>query len=784
MSAARALIGALALVLALALGLGHGAGGWAAWAQEAATEDQGPPDYKAWERTAKRAEAQTQDRNTSDAALSTMRGYLVEWRATFQAAQGVNAARIATLRQQIDALGSAPAEGKTEAIEIAERRTELNDQLASLQAPVIAADEAYRRADGLIKEIDRQLRERQADQLMQIWPMPINPANWPVAIEALRDMAVKVWNEARFNWQSAAVRENVLSFLPVMVVTVLIGVLLIWRGRWSMEWLNEVLSRRASRRWYTFFSLFTSLGEFLLPAIGFFVLFVPIQSSRVLGPVGMELAEILAGAGITIFAAAWLGRRVFPKPSKGEALLDLSAERQAEGRFYSTALGVLSAFEDFRATAVRETGAGNDVNSVLSFPGLVLGGLILVRLGQILRTHQRNSALEEGGQSFRNRLIGLTGRAAIYIGFAGPVLAALGYVSAATALVYPAAQSLALMALIFVLIQLAEHLFALITNQEDRRGDALLPTLVGFALVLASLPVFALIWGARTSDISELWTRFLDGFAIGETQISPGAFLTFAIVFAIGYMLTRLVQGALASSVLPKTKLDQGGRNAIVSGLGYIGFFLSGLVAINAAGINLAGLAIVAGALSVGIGFGLQNIVSNFVSGIILLVERPVSEGDWIEVGGVQGVVKAISVRSTRIQTFDRTDVIVPNTDLIAGRVTNWTRYNLTGRLILPVSVAFGADTRKVERILREIAEAEPLAVMNPPPSVLLMGFTPDAMLYEIRLILRDVNFQLQVRSEINHAILKRFAEEGIELSLSVAAQAQTRPAAEEAEAG
>ena len=729
--------------------------------QAAPVEASASLDYAAWERLAERAEKATSNRNIGSEALEAIRRQMVDWRSALLGEQNANAARIATLRTQIAALGPAPADGVPEVEEIANRRAALTEQLVTLQAPGLAAEEAYRRADGLIAEIDRVLRERQADQLLKLWPAPINPANWPEALIGLTDTGVRLWEETVENWADDKARSAFGDNVPFILLLLALAVGLLAYGRAWVQDLSSRLQDRASVRGRKILALVASLGEIAFPLVGIFCAYGALILTEMVGEVGERVADAAANLALYVTLAAWLAGRVFPR-GLSEGPLGLPSERRAEARYNAVVMAVLLGLDQLRFAAMDAQSYSEGTTSVVSYPVLVVAGLLLFRMGQLLRRHLLRDRREGEAASYGMRLIGFMGQGAMLVGVAGPILGAVGYVPAAAAMIYPAIITLGVVGLLLVLQELVADIYGAITRMDGDPGEALVPVLANFALALLSLPVFALIWGARPSDLTELWTRFREGFALGDTRISPTNFLVFATVFALGYVLTRLFQGGLKNSILPRTSLDQGGQNAIVSGVGYLGIFLAAVAAINAAGINLAGLAIVAGALSVGIGFGLQTVVSNFVSGIILLIERPVSEGDWIEVGTTQGIVKAISVRSTRIQTFDRSDVIVPNSDLISGRVTNWTRFNLTGRLIVPVSVPLTTDSRKVETILREIAEAQPLAILQPPPVVALMGFGADSLNFEIRLILRDVNFQLQVRSEINHQIAARFAAEGI----------------------
>ena len=732
-----------------------------------APEPQAPvgPDYEAWTRAAERAEATIAEFGSTSEDLETLRTQLTDWRERFLQAQTANAPRIATLREQIEALGPAPAEGATEPDEIAARRTELNDQLARAQAPGIAAEEAYRRADGLIREIDSILRARQTDELLRFDPAPVNPANWPGAVAALSRFSVDLWEEAAAAWADPDRRAGLADSAPVLLLAFLLAAVLLWQGP---AWVDRLIRRaqdRLPQAWWGVVELPLSLGQVLLPVAAVVFLSGALSSSGFLGPRALAVAtDGLIRAVILVYLVLWISRHVFAADDRLAQVLVLPPERRAEGRLHLSLFALVTGAQALLTAAFDVRSYGLAVQ-VVTFPVTAVTGLLLFRIGQLLRLSAQQEAAASETPGFRPLLVSLLGKGAMAVGVAGPILGAIGYVSLSDAMVRPAMVSLGLLAVVALLQRLIYDIYALILrNDAERAKDALIPVLISFALALAALPLLALIWGVRPAELWEFWTRFREGFRLGETRISPTDFLVFGVIFGVGYGATRLVQGALKTTILPKTSLDPGGRNAIVAGVGYVGIVLAALAAITSTGLDLSSLAIVAGALSVGIGFGLQNIVSNFVSGIILLIERPVAEGDWIEVGGVQGWVRGISVRSTRIETFDRTNVIVPNADLISGRVTNWTGFNLTGRLIVPVGVAYGSDTRKVERILRDIAEAQPLVVLNPPPTVVLMGFGADSLNFEIRMILRDVNFSLSVRSEVNHQIVARFAEEGIEI--------------------
>lgn len=291
-----------------------------------------------------------------------------------------------------------------------------------------------------------------------------------------------------------------------------------------------------------------------------------------------------------------------------------------------------------------------------------------------------------------------------------------------------------------------------------------------FAIISWSLFLVGMLklWGLPDSTLQSLRDIVVVGFQIGSVTIQPLKVILALLGFAVMLSMVGWVRRRMDKSWLNRTRMDRGSKEAMISLTGYLGVAIAFLIALSLAGFELANIALIAGALSVGIGFGLQNIVNNFVSGLILLFERPIKTGDWVVVSGTEGYVKKISIRSTQIQTFDRSDVIVPNSQLISEQVTNWMFRDSIGRIKVPIGVAYGTDTEKVKEILLDIAYQQDFVITQSPilgkPWVLFTEFGDSSLNFELRCYIKEVDSRMHAISEINFAIDKAFRAAGIEI--------------------
>ena len=285
-------------------------------------------------------------------------------------------------------------------------------------------------------------------------------------------------------------------------------------------------------------------------------------------------------------------------------------------------------------------------------------------------------------------------------------------------------------------------------------------------LTLIGLAIFIILttWGLRSDDLVGSVSSAFFGFTVGGFTISPSAILLGLLVLVIGIAATRAVQRWLEGRFLPETNLDVGLRSSIRTGAGYIGTLLAVIFAMSYLGINLQNIAIVAGALSVGIGFGLQAIINNFVSGIILLVERPIKVGDRIEVGTRMGIVKRINVRATEIVTYDNLSVIVPNAELISGQVVNWMHGTFSARLSVTVGAGYDSDPDRVIQILLDIVTSHQRVLKSPEPFAILNDFGADALEFKVFFHVGNIGTDAGVANEVRLEVLKRFRAEGIEI--------------------
>ena len=252
--------------------------------------------------------------------------------------------------------------------------------------------------------------------------------------------------------------------------------------------------------------------------------------------------------------------------------------------------------------------------------------------------------------------------------------------------------------------------------------------------------------------------------ALWGWNVTPVAVLKLTIIIYGTMLVSRAVQGVLRQEILPRKKVDMAVQFSILRLVNYAFIVIGFLVLLVASGVELTKLTIFGSALSVGVGFGLQAIVNNFASGLILLFERPVKIGDMLQVGNDIGEIKKLGLRATVVQTPDNAEIVIPNSALISSQVTNWTLGERQVRVKVPVGVGYSSDTNQVFEILMNCAKESPMVLSSPPPVVLFLAFGESSLNFELRVWIPEFKDRRLALSELNRDIMNEFQRAGIEI--------------------
>ncbi len=690
--------------------------------------------------------------------------------------------QLAELKSQIEKLGPAPAAGQPpETPTVASERQRLNAMAGALDSAVKTTELAWVRAKQLIDRITVMRYQLFTRNLFERRDSPVLPPVW-------RDVASRmdgVVGRLRYyggDWLGwAGIRSRQLTLLAVAAVVVFAGLTLLMRRLFLPRLARPAMppgffDRVTQAAWIAPARALPGIATALLVYFGLDYLDLLYNHWAAPGLTALQglLVYVAAGAMLTVaFAPRFPSWRLIPVSDRTASRLVWILKAFVAVYVLDTLLVEIGRLIYVPLTV---TIAQSFLTSVL-FAGLLAALLLIPFEPQIGADRPVNGHVYVAGPVSRHTplwiklplwltaitIVGASMFGYIALGrFVAHQLVLSGLVIAVAGIAYLAIRAAARGRADgrHVIGDMLQARFGLDLPRQ-RQLARLSEMVLTAALLMAAVPVLLLQWGFATADIRDWFKAAVFGFEIGHLRISIARILLGIVLFMALLFFTRVLQKWLREGVLDASKMDAGISNSIDQAVGYAGIALAALLAVSYAGFDITSLAIVAGALSVGIGFGLQSIVNNFVSGLILLVERPIKVGDWVVVGDQQGNVRRISVRSTEIETFDKASLILPNSELISGRVLNWTHRNLLGRVSIKFTLDGNADPERVIAIMLECAKANVKVLQSPEPMATLDQFSPTSLDFSLRATLADVTHRTPVLTDLRIAILSELRRSG-----------------------
>ena len=684
--------------------------------------------------------------------------------------------QMAALQAQLNVLGPAPVKGApAEAAEVTAQRRQLDKSKAALDAQIKQAQLLGQNAMQLAEQLtglrndlfQARITSRTATPFSQtFWADPARsfPDDW-ARLKRLASRCSAAWSEA---WQPA-------NRQPLLICLIAAALLLLV-GRWLLEWLLFHLTTQRVpdghlRR--SAMATAVALSAVLTTGLAAQLVYLGLNWNDILDP---DLDALARSSVRLVFFAAYvtgLGRALLSvrRPSwRLPALSDLSARRLRRFPWLLGASALLFGLIEKTSRTI-----GSSLPATVSTRGLmalVISGLIGVALLRLRRARSELAAVGTEVPVWPVWIGLMSSGATIAVAFSW-----LGVATGFIALAFFVAVQMLWIGVIVVSIYLLIHLTSDLINTlllphgpSGKRLQAafeLAPhtleqaavLLVGVSRVILVLLAMATVltpFGAGPADLLASARQTFSTLTLGQLAIEPGSIITAVLVLLTGAILLRVLKRWLREQLLPKSTMEAGMQDSITTLLGYLGGLLVLVLTLAALHVDLKSITWIVSALSVGIGFGLQAIVQNFISGLILLVERPVKVGDWISLGTLEGDIRRINVRATEIQLWDRSTVIVPNSHLITENVRNVTQSNSLGRAKIMLPMPLDTDAGKVREIALEVLCGHPGTLATPAPYVLLENLDAGSMTFNCVAYVGSPRDVAGVKSELLFEILAR----------------------------
>ncbi len=715
--------------------------------------------------------------------LATLRGELSDLQSGLSTSSAELSTPLSVIRAQLDQLGPALAEGATENSAVAAQRKRLTARANLLSDIQKQLDLVSVESNQALTRIADKERARFYNRIFSRERSIFNPSLWvdlfagTAAVFSSIGLLLETW------WRTRGGLANLGALLLIPTIAILLWFgYRIFRARYLTTPKQEDEERHQATTLGRLTRVFLRLFAIAISCLGLTILIlVTADAANVLTPqlqsIILALATLLAAVAFH-FGLAWL----VGSPRHPELRLIAVDDRAA--RMLPITIGVA-------AFAASLEPASEHLSKFISLPVSFTAGqsavstlVLLAALGAslVIIRKQANAGLAARGTYFLDWFVRLVPIVWGLIAISAVALV-LGYLS----LGYFIADNILNSTVILLLAGLVHYFTDAVAEAANQpthfignllgrklglsetgvhRTSLVFRTVVDVLIVLVAVPLLLSDWTSSWVSLSTLYQAFSNGFTFGSIRLSPWSLLLGVIVISLGVALTRIITNWLNSRVLTETALDKGVQDSVRTAASYAGYIIAGALGLSVAGLDFSNIAIVAGALGVGIGFGLQSIVNNFVSGLILLAERPVRVGDWVVTTAGEGVVKTINVRSTEIETFDNCTVIVPNSNLITEPVRNWTHRDSVGRFGVALTLApHITQLDEVIEIMTEAARAHPKVLRYPEPVAQLAKFTEHGLAFELKGHVADVFTASLVASDLRLTIAKEFAAKKIQLA-------------------